>query len=327
MTLSITPQNILIIKQGAFGDIIKSFKAFEVVRASFSQAKITLLTTPPFKEFCQQTPYFDSVMTDLRPKNPLKTVLLLEQLLKHQFDLVIDLQGSNRTARYATYMNFRRKTPWLGNAAGCQFYQPKDFKQTQHPFVRQSDLLARIGVNVKPEAFAVPDLQWIKADINRFNLPARYAVLIPGSSPHTLAKRWPAKFYGQVAWQLDSLGMSSVIIGGQQDRRLAEQIASVCSTVIDLTGQTSFTEIYPIAQKAGLILGNDTGPLFLAATSGRPTLVLWSDYCKRDLNAPWGDHIELIEETHLSHLSSDRVWHRVSQVLAHPQHAHPHLID
>ena len=315
MTLSFTPQNILIIKHGAFGDIIKSFKAFEAIRASFNTAKITLLTTPPFKDFCQKTPYFDTVMTDLRHKNPLKTVLMLEQLLKQQFDLVIDLQGSNRTARYAQYMNFRRKTPWLGNAAGCQFYQPKHLKHTQHPFVRQSDLLAKIGLNVEPETFALPDLRWMKTDITHFNLPKRYAVLIPGSSPHTLAKRWPAKFYGQVAWQLDSLGIASVIIGGQQDRPLAEQIASVCSTVIDLTGQTEFEDVYPIAKSACLILGNDTGPLFLAAVAGCPTLVLWSDYCKRELNAPWGDHIELVEETNLSHLSSDRVWHRVSQVL------------
>lgn len=307
-------QNILIIKHGALGDLIKTMGAFRVLRRYHSNAKITLLTAPAFRSFCLGTGYFDEVLEDCRSRNPVVQIKLLNYIHRLKFDLIYDLQGSARTGRYFWYLNFRRPTPWSGNIKGCQFYQPRIRKKQLHPYERLADQLMIAGVPLDQNAI-LPTFEWIKANVARFNLPKNFILLIPGSSPHTGAKRWPAPFYGEIARRLWESSYSSVIIGSSQEKSLAQEIKKICPHSIDLTGQTEFCEIFSVANKATLVLGNDTGPTFLAAATGKPSIVLWSDYCKVGLNAPRGDNVFLLQEPCLKNLSLNRVWQTIASLL------------
>src|SRR5215218_1474964 len=93
---------ILVVKLGAFGNIILSLGCFAAIRRHHPQAEISLLTTAPYKDWLATAPWFDRVLVDQRPAWwNLPGVLRLRRMLAGgRFDCVYDLQTSSRSSRY-----------------------------------------------------------------------------------------------------------------------------------------------------------------------------------------------------------------------------------
>ena len=113
-------------------------------------------------------------------------------------------------------------------------------------------------------------------------------MFVPGGSLHRLDKRWPVERYSELASILYSRGFDIVIIGGPQEAELAHAIQRAAPGARDLTGRTDFARIALLGAKAALAVGNDTGPLHLAAAAGAPTIVLFSKASDPALSAPRG---------------------------------------
>ena len=87
---------------------------------------------------------------------------------------------------------------------------------------------------------------------------------------------------------LGARGLDIVVIGGPQEASLAQAIQREVPRARDLTGRTDFARIAVLGAKAALAVGNDTGPLHLAAAAGAPTVVLFSNASDPALSAPRG---------------------------------------
>jgi ADP-heptose:LPS heptosyltransferase len=105
------------------------------------------------------------------------------------------------------------------------------------------------------------------------------------------SKRWPARRYAEA---LSILGKDPncifVLIGNESDRPLAGQISRESSArVISAIGAT-LLQTSGILSRVQLYLGNDTGPMHMAALHGIPCVVIFS---ARDRAGKWhppGDH-------------------------------------
>ena len=61
-------QNILVVKLGAFGNIILSLAAFAAIRQHHAGARISVLTSAAYADWLRTFPYFDDVLVDPRPR-------------------------------------------------------------------------------------------------------------------------------------------------------------------------------------------------------------------------------------------------------------------
>ena len=61
-------QNILVVKLGAFGNIILSLAAFAAIRQHHADARISVLTSQTYADWLGTFPYFDDVLVDPRPR-------------------------------------------------------------------------------------------------------------------------------------------------------------------------------------------------------------------------------------------------------------------
>ncbi len=283
---------ILVIKHGALGDIVLAFGAFAAIRAAHPDAEIVLLTTAPFAAFLRASPWFDAVESDDRPAFwNLPGLLKLRGKLRG-FVMVYDLQTSGRSSRYFALAG---RPPWSGIAAGCSLPHLNPRREMLHTRERLADQLAMAGI---PEAPA-PDLSWADADISPLGLPPRYAVLVPGAAPHRPEKRWPEQKFGSLAAQLT---VPSVIVGTAGETPLAAVIAKA-APVFDLTGKTDLLHLAAVIRRAVLAVGNDTGPMHLAAAFGVPSVVLFSRESDPKLTAPRypdGGWPKILRVAHLS---------------------------
>jgi ADP-heptose:LPS heptosyltransferase len=267
-------RRILVIRLGALGDFILSFAPFAAIRANHPGARITLLTTAPFAQLALRAPWFDAVEIDSRPAPwNLPALLRLRGQLRG-FDLVYDLQTSERSSRYFRLAGAPR---WSGIAAGCALPHANPGRDHMHSLERQREQLEMAGVRT----FPTPDLGWL-TEPPFPGLPERAALLVPGASPNRPAKRWPIARYAALAVRLAEGGFSPVVIGSAAEASLARAIPAA----MDLTGRTTIPQLAAIAARAALAVGNDTGPMHLAAAVGCPSMVLFSAESDPALTAP-----------------------------------------
>ncbi len=272
---------ILVIKLGALGDFVLAVPAFAAIRARHAADRVVLLTTPPFAPLAEASPWFDAVQVDTRPAWwDLPGLWRLSSGLRN-FDFVYDLQTSGRSSRYFTLAG---RPPWSGIAAGASHPHANPARDRMHTSERQREQLAMAGLR----DFPPPSLDWLRNPLPS-GLPDRYAMLVPGAAPHRPAKRWPPARFGALARLLAERGLVPVIAGGPAEAPLARIIRRTCPRAIDLTGRTSLRELAALAGHAALAIGNDTGPMHLAAAMGTPCLVLFSAASDPALTAPRGD--------------------------------------
>ena len=294
-------QNILIIKLGAFGNIILSLAAFTAIRHYHAGARISVLTSQTYAPWLKTFHYFDEVLVDPRPRWwEIGTARKLGRMLADgHFSQVYDLQTSPRSSRYFRLFPPQQRPEWSGIAYGCSLPDRDPKRNVLHDTVRQQGQLRQAGLTEFPPA----DLSWMHGDTARFNLPSRFALLVPGSSPDRLAKRWPASCYEAVARQLAERGIASVVLGAEAEKGLAAEIP----TAIDLIGQTSFGDIAELARSAQFAVGNDTGPMHLIAVAGCPSITLFSNDSNPAQCAPTGRWTRILQRPDLADLPVDVV--------------------
>jgi ADP-heptose:LPS heptosyltransferase len=308
-------QRILVIKLSALGDFVLALAAMKKIRQAHPKAHISLLTTPPFEGLAKASPYFNAVFTDGRPENFAQWIALRTRLRSAGYTRVYDLQTSSHSNRIFQVM--RPNPPaWSGIAFGCSLPHKNPLRNGMHTLERQADQLMYAGIwpdaPTEPGSAPAPDLSWVlaKAPGERAAAPGvkpkPYVMFVPGGSAHRPEKRWPVERYGELARILYARGLDIVIIGGPQESALAQAIQRQVPRARDLTGRTDFASIAVLGAKAALAIGNDTGPLHLAAAAGAPTVVLFSSVSDPALSAPRGK-VAVLQAANLSELAVAKV--------------------
>jgi ADP-heptose:LPS heptosyltransferase len=304
-------EKILVIKLSALGDFVLALAAMKKIREAHRKAHITLLTTPPFEALARACPYFNAVQTHGRPESFPQWMALRKSIRAGNYDRVYDLQTSAHSNRI--FQSLRPNPPaWSGIALGCSLPHRNPLRNSMHTLERQADQLMYAGIwpdaPTAPGAAPGPDLSWIWRNLPSERpvpgavKPRPYAMLVPGGSAHRPEKRWPVEKYGELARILYSKGLDIVIIGGPQETPLAHMIQRDVPRARDLTGRTDFARIAILGAKAALAIGNDTGPLHLAAAAGAPTVVLFSGASDPSLSAPRGT-VAVLQAQRLSDLA------------------------
>ena len=298
-------ERVLVIKLGAMGDIVQATGPFDAIRRHHGDAHITLLTTPPYRDFAAAGGWFDEVWIDERPswRDRRGWLESRRRLRRAKFGRVYDLQTSDRSAVLFHLFGFGRKPEWSGIVRGCSHRHTNPRRDSIHTVERQAEQLAIAGIADVPP----PNLVRITADIGRFELSSPYVLLVPGGSPDRPYKRWPAANYADLARRLIARSVTPVVIGGAAETQVASAIATFCTGSRDLTNETSMADIAELARGAACAVGNDTGPMHLIATAGAPSVVLYSDASDPELCAQRGPDVTILRRPRLEELSVDEV--------------------
>lgn len=296
-------RRILVIKLGALGDFFLAASAFAAIRHAAPGAEITLLTTAPFISLARRAPWFDRVALD--PRAPWWNLLALSRLSRalRGFSFIYDLQTSRRST---LYFRLAGGSPWSGIARGASHRDRNPLRNGMHTLERQRSQLEAAGIH----EFPAPDFSWFARSGRRFSLLAPYALLVPGAAAHRPAKRWAAERFAALARHLSTTGLVPVLIGGTAERGLGPAIRALAPDVVDLIGATELIDLGRLAADAALAVGNDTGPMHIAAALGCPALVLFSAESDPALTAPRtpdGGWATVLRVENLADLSVDRV--------------------
>ena len=98
-------------------------------------------------------------------------------------------------------------------------------------------------------------------------------------------KRWEAGRFAAVARQLASRNLTIVVTAGPGEESYALEVAQQIEGTVILLG-LSIPELGELIRGARIYIGNDSGPMHLAAAVGTPAVAVWGSSDSRRWR-PW----------------------------------------
>ena len=289
-------ERVLVIKHGAFGDIVQADGVLRDIRAFHPGAEITMLTAPAFRKLMSRCPHIDRVLIDARSPwwQVWAWLRLARQLKAGCFVRVYDLQNSDRTELY--HKLFFRHVRWSGYRV-----------RTREHAALKSLVVQLQREGVPTEHSLAPDVSWMADDMSallqREGLRMPYVVLIPGCAARHPYKRWP--YYEQLARALLERGYDVVTAPGPDEIELAKSIPG--HTLLGSNGYLDWFELAGVLNGACFVIGNDTGPSHVASCLRKPGLALFGPHTTAALTGIVRGEFQAIEVPDLAKLSAETV--------------------
>ena len=279
-------RNILVIKLRYIGDVLLATPVSTQLRRAFPEARITMLVNRGTEEVVHGNPDLNEVLI-LEKEGLIAQAAFCLALRRHRFDCVVDLTDGDRAAVLswvtgaAVRIGFNQEQRWRG-LAYTGIASP--LAQDVHRIERDLSSLRALGMVPEP---GLPVLSLFPEDEEAGMRILAECGIERGASPVVMFqpgarywfKAWPAERFVELAKRLCAATDCRIVIGGSsQERELAAAIASGSgseSRVINLAGRVPLRHYAAILKRCALFIGNDAGPMHIAAAVGTPVLALF----------------------------------------------------
>ncbi len=298
---------ILFIQISALGDTILAVPTLRAVRNGYPNAEITVLGSPTNLTYLAHCPYVDKRIV-FRGITRLEGARLISVLRRERFDLAIDLEHWPRLSALLAYAS--GASTRIGFSADAQhrhflFTEVVPHIPGRHEVLNFLDIAHRlecpthethleVWVNETEQAWVQDTLvQEVGALCSKYPIVVLHPEAGRRGEPR---RRWPHKFYIEVAETLVARYNAQIILTGTPDEvDVSQQIATGTKhrTVV-LTGKTSVNQLAALFARADLVLSGNCGPMHLAAATGTPIIALHGP----TNSAQWGPWASRITNLH-----------------------------
>lgn len=204
------------------------------------------------------------------------------ELAAEGYDQAIVLPNTFKSALVPLFAGIRVRTGYIGELRHWLLNDVRILDKALLPQIvqRYAALGLPRGEELKPPLPTLSlrvDEAARRALLDRFGLdrvrPA--AVLCPGAE-FGPAKRWPARYFAELAQGLAARGCAVWLIGSQNDRQAGAEIEQAAGGVCrNLCGETTLSEAIDLLGSSSLVVSNDSGLMHVAAALGRPLIALY----------------------------------------------------
>lgn len=276
-------KNILIVRTDRMGDVVLTIPAIRALRKTFPLSKIVLWIDRSTKELVDGLPFIDGIIIEDKIWGWFGYFRQVSILKKKKFDLAVIFHTKKRTNAACFFAGIPYRLGYKNNKFGFLLNHPVVDKRhlgIKHEAQYCIDLLRHIGVTGTDLTLQVPrhkDVDiWAERFFMEHKLTGMPVVAIhPSASCPT--RFWPIDFYADLASRLIAKSKAIVIIIGANLVKPAagKIIAHAGSRAIDVTGQTSLSELISLLSLCRVLISNDSGPVHVAAAVGIPVISLF----------------------------------------------------
>lgn len=295
-----TKENILIIKHGSLGDMIRISGIIESIKGKHKNANLILLTTNSFRSLMDKNPYIDEIIIDDRKPfyNFFYYLKLKKRINKFSFQKIYDLQNSQRTSIYKKI--FLNNITWIST------------NMEKHPISGIQGLIDMLHKHKIPTINAFhPNLDWMKNDIHDLlvfhNLKSGYILMIPGSSKAHKEKRWP--FFPELVNLLLTNNYQVVTVLGPDELDLKEKIPGI------VLKNLSWGDLTGVIDSSSAIVSNDTGPIHIAACLKKKGIILFGPTTSSIRTSLNDNNFKIITTQNLQTLNYKDVFNELIKVI------------
>lgn len=290
--IDFTPQRILLVRLSAIGDVVMASALIPALREAWPQARLVWLTEEANAGLLQDNPRLQRVIVwprrrwrQLRKERRYlqwlrELSVLVGDLRRERFDLVLDLQGLLKSGIWARLCGSGARIG-LGSREGSQWLMTRTLDtRTETPRIGGEYLKLARALGLQPRHFdmdiavSAQAREQARELLEAAGAGGAYTVVCPFTTRPQ--KHWFTERWAELAQALASeSGGPVVMLGAAADRVGAEAIAKRAAGIVDLSGRTSLGQCAAIIERAGLLIGVDTGLTHLGIAMKTPTLALF----------------------------------------------------
>lgn len=294
---------ILVTCLAGIGDFVLLTPFLRELRRNYRNSAITLVVSRNASTLAFQCPYVDRVLTlDRGPSDPIITrpknlapflnyLRYLVSFAKREFAGRIDLAIQptwDADPEFATLLTFLSGAPRrIGYSERsssikrwCNFGQDHLFTDllpaggVKHEVERGLDIVRYLVGHVDnalPEVWpSAADQERAAAFLSKRDVSADATLVAFGIGGSQGRRHWP--YYGDLIQSLyPRAGFTPVLIAGPEDRPLVHRITASAPTAV-VADELSLATVACLLAKCSLFVGNDSGPMHLAAAVQCPTI-------------------------------------------------------
>ena len=274
--------NILIIQFWGIGETILTLPSIEALRKKFPKAQINILATPRNKDVYYNNRNINNViLINLNPFSILK--FILKNIKK--YDLVIDMEEYLNISAIISFFVGNRIIGYSHNSRAKLYANKVRYNDTQHAVQTFLDLVRTLDsdydTNKLPKlSFSKKDKKLVDAFLKNNKIKSKAFVCVaPGAAESAKARMWPFDRYAELCDEIiDKHDANIIFVGNLNEMGLIEQIQKDMENgnkTINAAGKVTLNQLFYLVSKSKFFIGNDAGPMHIAAAQGIKTLGLF----------------------------------------------------
>lgn len=225
---------------------------------------------------------------------------LARQIKQQKFDQAIVLPGSLKSALIPFFAKINKRTGFLGEQRYGLLNDHRQLDKIALPLNVERFLVLGSDAHQLPVDIPKPALQIDKTGQievrDKFSLSSKLPLLAlcPGAE-FGPSKQWPANHYASVATQKLKQGWQVALLGSKADQSVCAQINELADLqCVDMSGQTSLTEVIDVLSLANYVVSNDSGLMHIAAALARPLAAIYGS-SSPDFTPPLSENCHKIQ--------------------------------
>ena len=294
----------MVIRLGSVAEILAVTPLMRVLRDCFPEALISFLLEEKFSELLAGCPFIDDIIPCLSTGQKQTDSLgfgefwgIYRKIKKQHCDVIIDLQGDKRT-RLLTFLS--RAEFRIGYEAPGRSRKVYTIKQEISPIKKHLVLsyldlvreLIRYGGKSLDLSLFVAQAEDRQKGLQNLREGARKVLIHPGGE--RAAGVWPDEKFAQLGDRLIQERKVEVILAGANtDRERVGRISQLMSGKSHLVYHSTLPQLISILKSTDIFVGNDNGPMHIAAALGKRVVALFGPSDPR-VRHPWGSGHEVV---------------------------------
>lgn len=290
------PGHLLLVKPSSLGDILHTFPLVTALKATRPDLSIDWIANGEYCALVSRHPAVRNVWEFPRKEFGHRGFLpkfqsLAKNLRGVTYDVVLDAQGLLRSAllsrlalfgqtggMVAGFANGREGAPWFYNV---RVPVPESRARPVHAVDRNMLFLPALGIDICDPlpptrlSYGAREEQVIDGVLHSLGITGGrpFSVIHPGARRES--KKWPPAYFAELVQALFKTPAMPppVLLGDRSERDLLFEIERRSGRSVPiLSGEIPLDLIPLFLGRASFFVGNDSGPLHMAALAGIPTL-------------------------------------------------------
>ncbi len=303
---------VLVVRLDEIGDVVMTTPLLRELRRNFPEAWITLVVKPEVHNLMELCPYVNEVLTyDWRVKGRFGLLgrhvralrLAWSHLWQRRFDLAI-LPRLDADHYHGTFVAYFSGAQWrvgysehvidhkriANNGFDRLLTHPLHCNNLKHEVEHNLDVIRWLGGYVEEDQLEL----WLSQDDEDF--AGQYLIgrevksddMLVGLAPGAQAPKrvWPADRFAELGlWLQQRYGAILLVVGGPGEEPLGEGLERrLGPKAVNAVGRTTLRQTAALLKRCRFFVGNDTGPMHMAAALGVPVVEL---SCHPKSGSPW----------------------------------------
>lgn len=276
-------RNILAIQLWGLGETILTLPAIEALRQKYKKSRIDVLVTDRNKEVYFKNRDIDNVR--VLGLNPISIILFVLGNFK-KYNLVVDMEEYLNVSSIIAFFIGKRRIGFSHGVRSNLYTDKVYYNDKQHAVYAFLDLLKPLGIKKKTCRlnklnYSANDKKNADSLLKKFSIGKKDFVVGfgVGAAESAKSRMWPKERFAKVAdYLIKKYRAKIILIGNNEEKKFINELQNLMKnngSSFNVAGLINVGEMFYLISLCRLFIGNDSGPMHVAAAQGVKTIGLF----------------------------------------------------